>query len=460
MSTMEATTYVNFVCQRCALPLKLAPNIAEIEEKSFQELTAIANGDDGPPNPDVSLDEALAAAIQTNNVFMPFSQSPAHELVSRRVIGPKKMQDRPPLSRSQTTADSFVVLAQQMERSSLSQNKKDSLSYRIKVANRLFDILSGNSPNDHPLCNECSEQLLEELEARIEEATQERDDYVRFLQEHEREVADDSGKSEAEYEAELQELTREEETLQAQIAEVEAQRAAVAGEAKKVTAELAELDVLEQKYWRELNTFQRQSLEFQKERDSLIVRHAHAHTQLERLKRTNVYNDTFHIWHDGHFGTINNFRLGRLPAVNVEWAEINAAWGQTALLLYTLAEKIGLQFERFRILPLGSFSKMLRLEDKALLELYGTSGLSQLKTLWYPQFDQAMVAFLDCLNQFKMHVETKDSLFRLPYKINKDKIGDVSIRTNFNSQEQWTKALKFMLTDLKWCLAWVCKIQK
>eukprot|EP00128_Syssomonas_multiformis_P012188 Colp12_sorted_trinity150504_noHs@22232 len=293
MSTMEATTYVNFVCQRCALPLKLAPNIAEIEEKSFQELTAIANGDDGPPNPDVSLDEALAAAIQTNNVFMPFSQSPAHELVSRRVIGPKKMQDRPPLSRSQTTADSFVVLAQQMERSSLSQNKKDSLSYRIKVANRLFDILSGNSPNDHPLCNECSEQLLEELEARIEEATQERDDYVRFLQEHEREVADDSGKSEAEYEAELQELTREEETLQAQIAEVEAQRAAVAGEAKKVTAELAELDVLEQKYWRELNTFQRQSLEFQKERDSLIVRHAHAHTQLERLKRTNVYNDTF-----------------------------------------------------------------------------------------------------------------------------------------------------------------------
>eukprot|EP00128_Syssomonas_multiformis_P012189 Colp12_sorted_trinity150504_noHs@22234 len=103
---------------------------------------------------------------------------------------------------------------------------------------------------------------------------------------------------------------------------------------------------------------------------------------------------------------------------------------------------------------------MLRLEDKALLELYGTSGLSQLKTLWYPQFDQAMVAFLDCLNQFKMHVETKDSLFRLPYKINKDKIGDVSIRTNFNSQEQWTKALKFMLTDLKWCLAWVCKIQK
>ena len=30
--------------------------------------------------------------------------------------------------------------------------------------------------------------------------------------------------------------------------------------------------------------------------------------QLEKLKKTNVFNATFHIWHSGHFGTINNFR--------------------------------------------------------------------------------------------------------------------------------------------------------
>ena len=28
-------------------------------------------------------------------------------------------------------------------------------------------------------------------------------------------------------------------------------------------------------------------------------------------------------------------------------------------------------------------------------------------------------------------------------------------RTQFNSEERWTKALKFMLTNLKWALAWV-----
>lgn len=59
---------------------------------------------------------------------------------------------------------------------------------------------------------------------------------------------------------------------------------------------------------------------------------------LERLRRTNVYNDAFHIWHEGPFATISGFRLGRTPNCPVEWDEINAAWGQAVLLLHTLAQ--------------------------------------------------------------------------------------------------------------------------
>lgn len=59
---------------------------------------------------------------------------------------------------------------------------------------------------------------------------------------------------------------------------------------------------------------------------------------LDRLRRTNVINDAFHIWHDGPFATISGFRLGRTSAVPVEWDEINAAWGQAVLLLHTLAQ--------------------------------------------------------------------------------------------------------------------------
>lgn len=31
-------------------------------------------------------------------------------------------------------------------------------------------------------------------------------------------------------------------------------------------------------------------------------------------------------------------------------------------------------------------------------------------------------------------------------------------RIQFNSEEQWTKALKFVLTNLKWGLAWVSSL--
>lgn len=50
---------------------------------------------------------------------------------------------------------------------------------------------------------------------------------------------------------------------------------------------------------------------------------------------------------DGHFGTINGFRLGRLPAVPVEWNEINAAWGHTLLLLHVMALRLRFQFSKY-----------------------------------------------------------------------------------------------------------------
>ena len=77
------------------------------------------------------------------------------------------------------------------------------------------------------------------------------------------------------------------------------------------------------------------------------LEHAHTANELElaKLSRTNVYNDAFCIGHDGVFGTINGLRLGRSANVQVEWSEINAAWGMTVLLLSTIARKVGFVFE-------------------------------------------------------------------------------------------------------------------
>lgn len=133
------------------------------------------------------------------------------------------------------------------------------------------------------------------------------------------------------------------------------------------------------RYQKEYSEFKRQQLELDDELKSVDNQMRYCQIQLDRLKKTNVFNATFHIWykithtsrvdalfspflniyrrtqnvpvlfrHSGQFGTINNFRLGRLPSVPVEWNEINAAWGQTVLLLHALANKMGLRFKRFR----------------------------------------------------------------------------------------------------------------
>jgi beclin 1 len=98
------------------------------------------------------------------------------------------------------------------------------------------------------------------------------------------------------------------------------------------------------RYWDEFNLFQSELQIFQEEYDSVEMKLDNAREIMDTLKSTNVYNDTSHIWHDGHFGTISSFRLGRLPSQPVDWNEINAAWGQATLLLHTIAKKLNFKF--------------------------------------------------------------------------------------------------------------------
>jgi beclin 1 len=210
-------------------------------------------------------------------------------------------------------------------------------------------------------------------------------------------------------------------------------------------------------YWQNFNDFQTKLSAFKEERDAVRMSIEKANNQLELLKKTNLYNDAFHIWHDGHFGTINSFRLGDLPSRNVPWDEINAAWGQATLLLYTIAKKLNFKFSTYRLVPMGSNSKVVKLDDQSTYELYGSNDYMLTKLLWYGRYDKAMLAFLHCLKELGDHAENEDKHFRLPYRMDRDKIGEMSIKHNQYNTETWTKALKYMLTNLKWLLAWLAR---
>jgi beclin 1 len=332
----------------------------------------------------------------------------------------------------------------------------ESLSHQLRVTSELFDILSCQSNVDHPLCEECTDNLLDQLDQQLKTTEDECKDYRDFLVKLN---AMTDNTDDAALDEELRQLEAEEEALKLQLEEVESSRSVIT---EKIAAEKEKgkkLNEDEQRFYKDYNEYKRQLLEYEDAQKSVDNQLKYAKTQLEKLTKTNVFNTTFHIWHKDHFGTINNFRLGRLPNIPVEWSEINAAWGQTVLLLHSLANKMNLTFERYRLVPYGSHSYIESLTDKSKeLPLYGAGGF---KFFWDTKFDQAMVAFLDCLQQFKENVEKGDASFCLPYKMDKGRIEDptsgtsYSVKIQFNSEEQWTKALKFMLTNLKWGLAWV-----
>jgi beclin 1 len=74
---------------------------------------------------------------------------------------------------------------------------------------------------------------------------------------------------------------------------------------------------------------------------------------------------------------------------------------------------------------------------------------------WNRRFDYALVAFLGCISQIGDYAEAQDPKFRLPYRILKDKIGEVSVKLQFSQEEAWTKALKYTLINLKWLIGFV-----
>ncbi|KAK2522328.1 Becn1 [Columba livia] len=306
------TTQVSFVCQRCSQPLKLDTSFKILDRLTIQELTAPLLAA-APARPGDAHEEESGLTEET------FTEN-RQDGVSRRFIPPARMM-------STESANSFTLIGEASDGGTMENlSRRLKASVRELVTGDLFDIMSGQTDVDHPLCEECTDTLLDQLDTQLN------------------------------------------------ITENECQ----------------------------------------------------------------------------------NYR------VPVEWNEINAAWGQTVLLLHALANKMGLKFQRYRLVPYGNHSYLESLSDKSKeLPLYCSGGL---RFFWDNKFDHAMVAFLDCVQQFKEEVEKGETRFCLPYRmdVEKGKIedtggsgGSYSIKTQFNSEEQWTKALKFMLTNLKWGLAWV-----
>ncbi|CAI9562644.1 unnamed protein product [Staurois parvus] len=214
--------------------------------------------------------------------------------VSRRLIPPARMM-------STESANSFTLIGEASDGGTM-----ENLSRRLKVTGDLFDIMSGQTDVDHPLCEDCTDTLLDQLDTQLNITENECQNYKRCLEILESMNEDDKEK----LEAMLKELAEDEERLIQELEEVEKNREQMAQDIEKVRQEAERLEQEEAQYQKEYSEFKRQQLELDDELKSVDNQMRYAQFQLDKLKKTNVFNATFHIWHSGQFGTINNFRLG------------------------------------------------------------------------------------------------------------------------------------------------------
>jgi len=312
-----------------------------------------------------------------------------------------------------------------------------------------------------PLCEDCASGTLRELQRKLEEAHAEREAMERAfadLEAGDEDVGEDGLLSEADFEREVQVMKREEGELRAALETARREREALQQEAERLRGERLAQEGEEERRHAALNALE---LRRQEEADELMRQAqlvAHCEAELQRLGRVNVYNDVFHIWHDGAFGTISGLRLGRMPGVTVDWAEINAALGQVVLLVHTLAKAHGVAFSQHGLVPMGSFSRVYRLDEpRAMHELYG-SGSAQLGRLFGSgRFDRGLTMLLQCVRELLAHAASRPRAgvsAQPPHPIEEDCVGGLSVRLQFNQEERWTAAFKYLLQDLKWLLTW------
>ncbi|KAK7815321.1 hypothetical protein U0070_019165 [Myodes glareolus] len=411
----------SFLCQRCNKPLKISQELWAMQRRSLEAQHHAS------PSPKMPVSGKLQART------------------SRR-----QHPDRGRTSQ-ESACCTFTLLGEPS-----TQRTLDSIQNTILET---FEIVSGQKDVEHPLCVDCMDGLLEELDAQLTLVEADNQKYKSFVERESLVSEEEREALHVELRAELQSLEQEEARLAQELKDMDQQHARIEAELKAAEAESRELEQQEEQHWKDYAALTMEQLELTDELSSLENRLAHAQGQLQYLSKTDILNITFTILDDGPLGIINNFRLGRLPRIQVEWKEINAAWGQTAFLLFTLSKIAGLQFQRYQLVPRGDHSYIKSLTDDGMLLLFSDGSHN---VFYDNKFDRGMKAFLDCLQQLVKVLEKEEGIF-LPYRIHvkggmlEDATGSgecYSIRTHLNTEEEWAKALKFMLTNLKLILAW------
>ncbi|KAG6897518.1 hypothetical protein C0992_000744 [Termitomyces sp. T32_za158] len=373
-------SFGSIFCQQCKEPLSLDASLIDLAPSTYDMIAAtLPSSQSYLQRQIIGARTTISSSSTAKDAWHRAHASTSSKTLSSRAPG-KQPERSSVVSNSSMPNESFVFLQESAIRDipmsvpSPSRSKKGSLktnftpaksadvqvatrfepdhdpsplSHHLRSTARLLNILSSRTDIDHPLCAECTQILLHNLQRQLDETKRERDGYIAYEKEGRKErEKEEQGPSKEDIEKRIEKLKREEHLAIEQLKEAERERQQLDEELRQLQLDQKALEVEEAEFWRAHNDHLLTAEQQAAQSASLRAAHAADVNTLEKLERTNVYNDAFCIGHDGVFGTINGLRLGRVPGVPVDWTEINAAWGQTLLLLYTIARKLDYTFEQ------------------------------------------------------------------------------------------------------------------
>lgn len=309
-----------------------------------------------------------------------------------------------------------------------------TLSSQISTLSNIFNILSSKSSIDYPVCQDCCQMLIQKLKSEYDTTLQEKETYAQFLDTLEKqhskkgglESFDDTSKDNSELQHE--EIEKQRNELFKKLEQLEDEETDLDKEILELTEKLKLKEEQENESRERINLEELSKLQFQTDLQNLKNQHETALNNLDLLRKTNIYNETFKISHAGPFGTINGLRLGSFHDVRVSWREINAALGQVVLLLSLLSKQLNFPLEKYKLEPLGSFSKILKYDEEneawTTLELYYDENFKFTK-LFHREtnFDKSLESLLDITQQLARNIINS----------NRDSIGNNNSKSISNS---------------------------
>jgi beclin 1 len=300
-----------------------------------------------------------------------------------------------------------------------------------------------------PICEDCMNAELELLKEEIAAANNELSKYTEALFELEQDLRS-GAKVDDESEGRRLVLSERERQLATEFEKLKSEEDALTRELHDLLEEDRLLDIEEAKLRESAVSLTRTIIDSDESVDAVNRKLLYCQTALRRLKRMSLIEEAFLInVEESGFALINGLRIGQ---PSVPWTEVNAALGFLCLLIDVLVKRVNVSLTQYRLLPRGSYSVIIKRSDKSVLELFAEDSSGGIgRFLTGRKFDAAMTAFVQVVAELVLIVQREDRSFVLPHSIDEaeGKVGGLALTLQFNSDENWNKAVKLFMTDIK-----------